>query len=65
MFYGGSKYRHRNFLDVDMYVQRRQYSGPTYWKLKVIWYSQRGHSLGFTETVTVKRKDWSNWKLVP
>lgn len=62
MFKAGRFYKHRNFLDVTMYVIGSYQVGPGYWKLKVMWYC-RDLVLG-NDKVTVRNPKLGHWREV-
>lgn len=65
MLSGGHVYKHKNCLDMHLYVIRRQYTGPLYTKYKVLYVDNKFRTYaGGTETVTIAHKDLENWKYV-
>ncbi len=60
----GNLYRHPSCLDVDMYIVKVSYKGPTYIKLKVKWWNRHGKFFHCDDTVQVKRKDVKRWVVV-
>lgn len=62
----GRTYRHTSCLDVDMHIVAIRYLGPDYFKLKVVWVSQRDPNIFWEQPGQVKlyRKHLKNWSLV-
>ena len=70
-FESGQFYRHRSFLDVDMYVVGvadivpLDDKGAVQYNLNIMWTLQRNHDAMIApELVKVKSEDICNWKLV-
>lgn len=64
MFLQTRTYRHKNCLDIDIYVSKITYRGPNYWKLRVFYVHQRLGYIIEKETVKINKKDFKNWKEV-
>jgi hypothetical protein len=60
----GHVYRHRHCLDMDLYVERVQYRGPSYIVTKVKYWSRDGKYFyaGGTETIRIQRNHLANWR---
>lgn len=57
-------YRHPSCLDVDMYVVKVEWRGPSYLKLKVKWWNRHGRFFHCDDRVRVKRSDLAKWSVV-
>lgn len=57
-------YRHRNCIDVDIFVEKLDYVGKDYIKLHVTYVNQRNGSVYNLDPDKIKiyRKDLSNWR---
>ena len=64
MFRAGETIRHRNCLDIDLYIHKIQYSSPTYVKVRVSYMLRKGGWILGTETVKILRKDFKNWDFI-
>lgn len=54
-------YRHTAFLDVYVYVNKVQYRGPKYWKVKIEWWNYK-QPINIEEVIKIKNEDLPNWK---
>lgn len=62
---GGHRYKHENCLDMNIYVVKRKYVGPTYSKYLVFYVDDKGEIYaGGSEIVTIYHKDLKKWKFV-
>ena len=57
----GKTYRHRNCIDMDMWIIKIQYLGPRYMKLKICWVNRFNPNILHPDHVTVQLKDMCNW----
>lgn len=62
---GGHTYKHKNCLDMHLHVIRRQYTGPTYGKYKVMYVDSKSRPYaGGMETVTIPHVNLKDWRYV-
>lgn len=66
MFRQGDTWRHKDCTDMDVYVVKVEFGCPTYTKLKVKYLNRRAKNLlhADTDTVTIPRTAYHNWRLV-
>jgi hypothetical protein len=63
VFKNSGYYKHRNCLDMAIYVLKVQYRGPHYTKLRVLYVEAKSSRLYHEtkETVKIFSKDSCNW----
>lgn len=54
-------YTHKKMLDAAILIQKTQYVGVNYSKVRVTWFNRRGMCLGITETIKIKKSEYNNW----
>lgn len=59
-------WRHKSCLDMDLVVQKIQWRGPRYIKLRVLYLNRHnGYFFDHTpETIKINYKDYKNWSKV-
>jgi len=66
MFKPGDIWRHKHCLDIDIEIQKIQYRGPDYWKIKVMYWNRHMKTYAHwdSEIVKIYKTEWPKWKLV-
>jgi hypothetical protein len=60
----GNLYRHRNCIDVDIYIVKIVHIGKDSFKAKVRYWNRHGNYVIETDQVVIQKKDLPNWKWV-
>lgn len=59
------RYRHSNCIDTDIIIEKIQYLGPNYIKLKVYWVLQRNPEFIITDDrITIRKESYKHWREV-
>jgi hypothetical protein len=66
MFRPMELWRHKNCLDIDLYICKVQFQHKDYVMAKVMYWNHRYQAFAHSDSETVKiyRKDFYKWKLV-
>lgn len=66
MFNQHEIWRHRNCLDIDIFILKVKYNGPLYVKVKILYWNRHSHAFCALEPEVVKiyREEFPKWHLV-
>lgn len=68
-FTAGARYRHLSCTDLELIIQKVQYVGPTYTKVKVLYWRRDFGSGGFlldhnAHSETIQKEHYDLWRRV-
>jgi hypothetical protein len=60
----GNLYRHKNCIDIDLYIHSIIHIGKDSFKARVSYWHRHSKYFIITDQVVIKKKDLINWRMV-